>query len=789
MNVHEAQPAQVAVPALTDALPHLVWVFAADLRLEYANDRFVEFTGLSIEEARASGDRMALVHPDDIGTVKRLWSDARVRRAALELDVRLRRADGRYRLMQVRFSPAFASDGQNERWLAIALDVEDERRRELLVRGIIETAPQMIWVCRPDGFIEFWNKRLRDYTGMTPNPEGGIDWSPVIHPDDLERVTARYMESLRDETHFDLQYRLRRHDGVYRWFLARAEPARDSDGKVIRWIGTATDIDDQKREEDARTLLLDATGILAERRELENALADVCALVVGSFSQTCSLYRRTPRDEIVCSVIHARDSAKAATIREMLRMYPIRSGDPIARVLEKNQPMLFPRIDVPVRELVVQDPRHRAMLETIDARSGLIVPLSAHGEAIGALQFARFAGDPPFDERDLATARILANRLAGAIDEAMTREGERRLAETFQSSALPRRLPDLPGIEVRAIYQAAEVGINVGGDWYDAFELSPWRLVVSIGDVAGKGADAAATMSLIRHGIRFAAHRGQDPADILGVVDNALRAESADLTATAFVAIVDIRESRVRYATAGHPPAALRLPNGRVRMLDVEAAPPLGAWPEGLRPRVEASPLVYGSLLVLYTDGLTEVDRDPIGGERRLIGALHDEAVFASTNPARYVRDAIIEGRTVRDDVAVITLAYGRRRGWTFEASDALRAQPARASFERWLAEEAEGDLYGSVLVFGELVGNVVRHAPGPIEMRAEWRDDELVLHVFDAGPGFQLRRTVPDTSSEGGRGLFIVSTLANDVTVASTPRGTRISVRLPVTRKPLARR
>jgi anti-sigma regulatory factor (Ser/Thr protein kinase) len=291
-------------------------------------------------------------------------------------------------------------------------------------------------------------------------------------------------------------------------------------------------------------------------------------------------------------------------------------------------------------------------------------------------------------------------------------------------------------------------------------------------------------MSLIRHGIRFAAHRGQDPADILAVVDAALRDESPDLTATAFVAIVDIRESRVRYASAGHPPAALRQPNGRVRMLTVEPAPPLGSWPEGLRPRVEASPLVYGSLLVLYTDGLTEIDRDPIDGERRLIAALRDDAAFVSTNPARYVRDAVIDERPVRDDVAVITLAYGRRAGWSFEAPDALRAQPARASFERWLAQEAEGDAYVAALVFGELVGNVVRHAPGPIEMRAEWRDEELVLHVFDSGPGFEAERGLPDASSEGGRGLYIVRTLARDVVVAPNPRGTRVSVRLPVARK-----
>jgi len=104
--------------------------------------------------------------------------------------------------------------------------------------------------------------------------------------------------------------------------------------------------------------------------------------------------------------------------------------------------------------------------------------------------------------RDVATAQILANRVAGAIDEAITRESERRLAETFQASALPRRLPDLPGIEVRAIYQAAEVGINVGGDWYDFIPFPDGRWGLVLADVSGKGTAAALLMSATRGMLR-----------------------------------------------------------------------------------------------------------------------------------------------------------------------------------------------------------------------------------------------------------------------------------------------
>ncbi len=671
-----------------------------------------------------------------------------------------------------------------------ASEAQDARSADSLLRAISESAPQLIWVSRPDGVVQFWNGRLRDYTGCAPDAEHGIDWSLVLHPDDAPRAAAELAEAMREERTFELEYRLRRHDGAYRWFLARAEPARDESGAIAHWVGTATDIDDHKRAEDATAMLLDATALIAGYRELDAVLPAVADIAVRRFARTCSVYRRMRDGTIVLQALSARDERLAALSREISRMYPPHPQGVLAGAIARNEPVLVARADEPALAALAHDVRHLDRVRRLELSSMVIAPLTVRGDALGAVLFTRHEEDRPFDEGDVATAQILAHRLAGAVDEAATRESERRLAETFQASALPRRLPSLPGIDISAIYQAAEVGMNVGGDWYDAFELSPWRLVVSIGDVAGKGVDAAATMSLIRHGIRFAAHRGQDPADILGVVDIALRAESPELTATAFVAVVDIRESRVRYASAGHPPAALRLPTGAVRLLAPDPAPPLGTWLEGMRPRVDATPLVYGSLLVLYTDGLTEVDRDPIAGEKRLIAALHDDASFASTNPARWVRDIVIGSRPVRDDVAVLTLAYGRRSGWHFEAPDALRAQPARASFESWLADEAEGDAFAAVLIFGELVGNVVRHAPGPIELRAEWRNDELVLHVLDTGGGgFDPARGLPDDSSEGGRGLYIIRTLARGIAVSRNARGSRVSVRLPVARRPFTER
>jgi len=771
---------------IAEGVPYHVWVVRADGSIEYNNRQFLDYTGLSEADALVDEQRSAVVHPDDRDALTARWREAFEANEPCEMEFRLRGRDDRYRWFLARVAPLRDAAGAVTRWVGTGVDVDGLRESAEWMRGFGETAPQLIWVSRPDGFVEFWNRRMIDFTGVTPDPHTGIDWARVLHPDDALPARDAYAHALAHGTSFEFQYRLRRHDGAYRWYLARAEPMRDAGGTPIRWFGSATDIEERKRSEDAMALLLDATMIIAGEREIDATLAAVSELVAREFAETCAVFRPRGDGRFGNPILSSRDPEREQTVRAMIRRYPPRGMDPMRTVMDRGEARLIPHVSEADRRAIAQDEHQLALLDRLAVSSIIMTPLSARGQAFGVLHVSRYGDSPPFDAQDLRTAQLLAGRLAGAMDEAQTRESERRLAETFQASALPSRLPAPPGIEIKAIYQAAEVGVNVGGDWYDAFEISPWRLVLSVGDVIGKGVNAAATMSLIRHGIRFAAQRGQEPAEILKAVDAALKAENPDLTATAFVAIMDIRESRIRYASAGHPPAALRLPlSGRTRLLNVEPAPPLGTWPANTLPRVEAAPLAYGSLIAMYTDGLTEFDRDPIEGERLILEALRDEAAYASTNPARYLRDAVLAGRRVHDDVAVITLAFGRREGWTFEAPDAMEAEPARGAFGRWLETVADGDVYSATVIFGELVGNVVRHAPGPIEMRAEWQGSDLVLHVLDRGRGFAPSLQLPeDGMSENGRGFFIVDALARRVNVSASRQGTHVRAVLPVTRK-----
>jgi anti-sigma regulatory factor (Ser/Thr protein kinase) len=185
---------------------------------------------------------------------------------------------------------------------------------------------------------------------------------------------------------------------------------------------------------------------------------------------------------------------------------------------------------------------------------------------------------------------------------------------------------------------------------------------------------------------------------------------------------------------------------------------------DGDREQAQEASLERAELLVLYTDGLTEATRDVAFGEQRLASLVSSEAILFVRDPAAFLCDAILPPQA-QDDTAVLAVGFGRRRSWAFDAENAEAAHDARAEFIAYLREHrpADGDFAAAELVFGELVGNVVRHAPGAIEIQVDCTGARATLHVIDRGRGFVRDPSLPpDMLSESGRGLYIVSRLAH---------------------------
>lgn len=643
-----------------------------------------------------------------------------------------------------------------------------------------ETIPALVWISAGDGGSVYANERWRSYTGIaiTDIPSGEL--APrIFHPDDVERVLSAWSESRRRDS-FEIAYRLRRHDGAYRWHLARAVRFNDR-----FWLGTAIDIHDQKMREENLAFLNEISEALTSSLQLDVALQNVADLTVPRAADWCSIYLFRNDRALLMAMAH-RNDVKLQLARELARQYPRTvENDPSSQAAIANRSLLIEEIGEDALRERAGDERHLYLLKSLQMRSSIVAPLRLRDEALGYVEFANGPHSRPFDDADLQLAEVFAKRVSVAVDNARVFERERRVAQTFQDAALPRALPHVAGLRLSAVYEAAETTAEVGGDWYDAFIRRDGSLVLSIGDVSGKGLNAAVHMAHMRQAIRVAALQNLEPDEILRVADDAWELEYPGQLASAVVAIVPPDHATLRWSNAGHPPAFLRHADGSVRFLEQISAP-LGVGNEVPYETREVA-LPPDSVACFYTDGLIESRRDVLGALQHLSAVAGDAALGHVSNHARFMRDAVLHERP-RDDVAIVAVALTHNRHWTFDANDAMGAQGARSSFVAYLRAQGppDADYDAAELIFGELVSNVVRYAPGPIDIDLEWKDGEAVLHIIDHGPGFEIRAALPeDDYNENGRGLFIIAALGRDFT--STPLtggGSHVRVTLPITRR-----
>lgn len=304
------------------------------------------------------------------------------------------------------------------------------------------------------------------------------------------------------------------------------------------------------------------------------------------------------------------------------------------------------------------------LLMQLGATSVLCVPLTDGEQTYGVLTLARRASERPFEIADLGLVEELGEQLALAIrvDRMFRRRTE--IADSLQASLLPREVPEIPGVEIAAAYASATEGLEVGGDFYDVYRI-PGGWGTAIGDVCGKGEEAAAVTAAARHAIRVLAHWNADPAQVLRQANELMLAEEYDgRFVTACVAHFRWHDDglKVTIASAGHPGPALVRPDGRVRMLP-GGGMPLGLFPDA-EPGTHEIELGQGDLVFLFTDGVTEARSPEMAYfEDRLTDEL---AALASRPPAEIVaglQSLVVEFslNDLRDDMTMLALRVGDR--------------------------------------------------------------------------------------------------------------------------------
>jgi serine phosphatase RsbU (regulator of sigma subunit)/anti-sigma regulatory factor (Ser/Thr protein kinase) len=405
------------------------------------------------------------------------------------------------------------------------------------------------------------------------------------------------------------------------------------------------------------------------------------------------------------------------------------------------------------------------------------VPLIVEGNLIGVLHVGSLT-PREFGQQDLAALQAAAARAAPGIEQARLLsafEHEHRVAMVLQRSLLPKRLIDFAGVSAAARYLPATD--EVGGDWYDIFELPRGRLGVAIGDVVGHGVKAAALMGQLRTALHAYALEEHSPARTLELVDRFAQTIPDSAMATASYAIFDPDTGSLTVASAGHLPP-LRVGAESVSLIELPPAPPLGAIPYGSCAELQTT-LLAGEMLVLYTDGLVERPNVRLNAS---IDKLRDivSRARSADDACRLAVDELVPAEGPRDDVAMVALQNVRIPS---ELHMRLPADPRiladmRRLLRRWLRSSGSGDktTLEITLAVSEACTNAIEHAyspaPADFELHAATIDGVAEIIVRDAGQ-WRAPRGV-----NRGRGLKIIDTVMDEVVVNSAEGGTEILMR-----------
>lgn len=393
-----------------------------------------------------------------------------------------------------------------------------------------------------------------------------------------------------------------RHTGVQRWNLLKAAPLLDEAGEVEATITVIEDVTEQKRAERQAAFLAHASNVLASSLDYQETLRNVAQLAVPDIADWCAadlIDENGDRESV--AVAHVDPSR--LSLAEQLRHYEPTRLDPergMGLVVRTGRAILYP--DIPDEMLVeaAVDDRHLELLRAVGFRSLLIVPMRIAARTLGTLTLVTAESGRALEQVDLDLAEQVSARAAVAIENSRLYSERSEIAHTLQQSLLPEQLPKIPGHELAGLYVPAYAGTEVGGDFYDAWEV-PGGWMITIGDVTGKGAQAAALTSLVRYTMRAASEFISSPAEVLRHVDRMLKRHRKPSICTALV--IRLERDQAVVAAGGHPlPLAIR--SGRVVRIG-EHGPLLGGFAD-----VRWDDCVFeldpGTTIVAYTDGVTD---------------------------------------------------------------------------------------------------------------------------------------------------------------------------------------
>ncbi len=570
-------------------------------------------------------------------------------------------------------------------------DTEHGQRRRLeVLRDRAVVATEMSFTITdprlPDDPLVWVNPSFTRLTGYPLDEVIGKNCRLLQGPNTDRAAIDRIVGALhRREPVTEVLLNYRRNGTAY-WNQVSISPVFDGTGELVNFVGVQNDVTErivveQERRaaladaEEARgqlRLLAEATTQMTEALDVGDACERLASIVVPQLADLCAvdLLERPDSATPVRMAVAARDAADEARLRILgeRRDYRAGGGSDTGSVLGGREPVLL--ADLPERGTDrypdAADTGAVTAYDHLRLRSAMVVPVRARGRVLGSLTLmTQHPYGRRYGPRDLHLATDLAGRAGLAVDNARLYEREHDAAVTLQHSLLPA-LPVVAGLQLAARYLVGMDGNQVGGDWYDVLPLPDGAVGIAVGDVVGHDLRAAAAMGQLRGVVRSYAWDGGLPGSVLDRCDQLVQGLEMAAMATAVYARIEEPDATgrrvVRYANAGHPAPLLLEPDGTLVRLDRQRSPMIGAVPDfGRRSgpgRAEAEvSCAPGSILLLYTDGITDIAGEDADERTELLEhtvAHLEPGTDAESVVEEVLRVCVTEG--LRDDVALLAV-------------------------------------------------------------------------------------------------------------------------------------
>ena len=530
-----------------------------------------------------------------------------------------------------------------------------------------------------------WDERLHALFGLAPGDFDGTFemYVSLLHPDDREETLASVSRAVETKSPYRVEHKVVWPDGSVHWLAGAGTVTLDDDGDVTGTVGCSMDVTDRVEQQRELQRLTDvavraASNERLQRERLEflsvvndalNASSSVDAVMrnvaqaaVPRLGDWCAIHV-LPSDggSIPDTVIGHVDPEMIEHARALQARFPYDPNAPtgVPAVIRSGVTEFYSDISSDVMSAMELDAGVRDVVAELDLRSSIAVALKKRNRVLGAIQFVATGGTRRYTDDDVALAEAVAARIASSIENQRLHFEHRRISQTLQRSLLPRRLPDVPGIDIAVRYWATGDATEVGGDFYDVFAMGqPGRFAIVLGDVCGTGPDAAALTGLARHTIRDSAWHDDPPAAVMRALNRAVRRSGTNTFLTCVYAVIETGRKTMTVACAGHPlpvwvgahgVTTVGRPGTLVGILD--------------EIDVHEVPIAFdhGDAIILHTDGATDVP-PPHGLDELEWRALVDQAVRPADTAdtiAEHIQQAladILPFESRHDDIALLVI-------------------------------------------------------------------------------------------------------------------------------------